>query len=96
MPRYRLTRKAAQDIRAIYRQGTELFGSRQAELYHQSLEATFQLIADNPRLARLRTEISPPVRVHPHGAHLIVYLEQPDRSILVVRVHHGRENWRTR
>lgn len=96
MSQYRLTRKAAQDIRAIYRQGTELFGSRQAELYHQSLQATFELIAHNPRLARLRSEINPPVRVHPHGAHLIVYLEQSDGSVVIVRVHHGRENWRSR
>lgn len=95
VPRYCLTRKAAQDIRAIYRRGTELFGLRQAALYHQSLETTFRLIANNPRLARLRTEINPPVRVHPHGSHLIVYLEQSDGSILIVRVHHGRENWRS-
>ena len=63
MPRYRLTRKAAQDIRAIYRQGAELFGARQAELYHQSLKSTLELIGNNPRLARLRTEINPPVRM---------------------------------
>lgn len=96
MPRYLLTRKAAQDVRAIYRHGTELFGLRQAELYHRSLEATFALIAANPRLARLRTEITPSVRVYPHGAHLILYLEQSDGSVLIVHVHHGHENWRSR
>lgn len=94
MARYRLTRKAAQDIRGIYRRSAELFGARQAELYHHSLKTTFELIAENPRLAHLRDEINPPVRVHPHGSHLIVYLEQPDRSVLIVRLYHGRENWR--
>jgi toxin ParE1/3/4 len=94
MARYRLTRKAAQDVRAIYRRGGELFGDRQAELYHRSLETTFELIADNPRLARLRDEIRPPVRVHPHGAHLIVYLVDKSGDVLIIRVYHGRENWR--
>ena len=94
MARYRLTRKAAQDVRAIYRRGVELFGDRQAERYHRSLKATFELIADNPRLARLRADINPPVRVHPHGAHLIVYLAEKNGDVLIVRVYHGRENWR--
>jgi toxin ParE1/3/4 len=62
---YRLTRKAAADIRAIYSQGAKLFGLAQAEQYHPRLQDTFELLAYNPHMARLRPELSPPMRVHP-------------------------------
>ena len=90
---YRLTQKAEEDIIRIYREGVILFGANQAERYHFELEALFQLLADNPKLARERTEISPPVRVHPHKAHLIVYLVEDGGDVLIVRVRHGHEDW---
>lgn len=90
---YRLTRKAEDDIVRIYFEGVRLFGADQAERYHYELEAIFNLIADNPKLARARYEISPPVRVHPHKSHLIIYLTEEDGSVLVVRVRHAHEDW---
>ncbi len=69
-----------------------MFGVKQAEAYHVDLEATFRFLSDYPRAARLRTEISPPVRVHPFKAHLVVY-EVSDDGILILRVRHGREDW---
>jgi toxin ParE1/3/4 len=90
---YRLTRAAAEDIRHVYREGKRLFGVRQADLYHLFLESIFEMLAQNPESARERTEISPPVRVHPCGAHLVVYLKTEDGNVLVLRVRHARENW---
>lgn len=90
---YRLTRKATEDVRTIYRQSVELFGEQQAIRYHESLEQIFELLVHNPQIARLRREIDPPVRVHPHGAHLVIYKEQPEMGILIIRIRHGRENW---
>ena len=92
---YRLTRKAEEDVIRIYREGAALFGEAQAERYHFELEALFRLIATNPMLARERAEISPPVRIHPHKAHLIVYLIDEDGEVLIVRVRHGHEDWET-
>ena len=43
-------------------------------------------------MARERTEISPPVRIHPSGSHVIVYLIEEAENILIVRVRHGRED----
>ena len=50
-----------------------MFGVDQARRYHDELFALFDLIAANPRIARERNEIEPPVRIQPFKAHLIVY-----------------------
>ncbi|WP_341871205.1 type II toxin-antitoxin system RelE/ParE family toxin [Stappia indica] len=44
-------------------------------------------------MARERGEISPPVRIHPFKAHLVVYVMEEDGGILVVRIRHGHEDW---
>jgi toxin ParE1/3/4 len=90
---YRLTGKAAADIRRIYVEGIRLFGAAQAARYHARLERVFGLLADNPELARERTELSPPVRIHPCGSHIVVYVVEADGGILILRVRHGREDW---
>jgi toxin ParE1/3/4 len=95
MPRpraYRTSSAADQDIIDIYVQGAALFGRAQAERYHQNLARIFTLLAANPRMARLRTGFTPPVRLHPHQAHLIAYVED-DAGILVLRVLHARQDW---
>lgn len=91
---YRLSRKAAEDIVNIYVTGVEQFGVEQAEKYHAQLERTFQLIASTPEIARERTEITPPVRIHGFGAHIIVYVVDQNRDVLIVRVRHGHEDWK--
>ena len=90
---YRLTSAAEDDIIAIARTGMRLFGERQAIRYNADLFALFDLIADNPRMARERLEVSPPVRIFPFEAHLIVYLVHANDDILVVRIRHGHDNW---
>ena len=89
---YRTTRQADQDIIGTYLRGCREFGQAQAERYHAGLAATLDLIADNPRMARERAEFSPPVRLHPYQAHMIVYLLD-DSGVLIVRVLHGRQDW---
>lgn len=91
---YRLTRQAADDITHIYIDGVSMFGVIQAEKYHVEMEATFKLIDANPKLARERLEIMPPVRVHPFGSHIIVYIADDKNDVLIVRVRHGQEDWK--
>ena len=93
MPRWQLTRHAADDIVQIYLQGLEAFGATQADAYHIALEQLFEFLARYPRAARERHEITPPVRAHPYKAHLIVYEILPDDRILVLRIRHAREDW---
>ncbi len=90
---FRLTRLAEDDILSLYVEGARIFGEAQAERYHQQLCNVFDLIGRNPQIARERREITPPVRVHPHKAHLIVYVVDDDGVAVIVRVRHGREDW---
>ena len=90
---YKLTRKAEDDIVEVYLEGYALFGEAQAEAYHEALGQVFEFLSDNPRAARERTEITPPVRCHPHSTHIIIYLVQDNDDVLILRVRHAREDW---
>ncbi|MFN4011112.1 MAG: type II toxin-antitoxin system RelE/ParE family toxin [Pannonibacter sp.] len=91
---YRLTRKAADDITGIYIEGVVRFGEAQAARCHGLLESVFELIAANPYLARERHEINPPVRVYPVQSHLVIYAVDDRSDVLIIRVRHGREDWK--
>ncbi len=77
---FRTIRRAEQDIIDLYVQGASWFGSVQAERYHAGLIALFDLLADNLLIARLRTEFSPPVRMHAYRVHMVVYVEDAEAS----------------
>ena len=94
MSAYRLSGAAERDLMAIFTTGLDQFGLRQAEDYRTELKRQFTLIADFPKLARLRTEYQPPVRVMSFKAHVVVY-EERDDGVFIVRVRHGREDWRS-
>jgi toxin ParE1/3/4 len=91
---YRLSRRARDDLVAIYVASAEAFGVAQAERYHAEIERAFDYLAPFPRVARERHEIDPPVRIHPHKSHLIVYAII-EADILILRVRHGHEGWST-
>ncbi len=84
---YKLTLEAEIDLIEIYRYGFRHFGETQAEEYFSELESCFQVLCETPLIGRERTEFSPPVRIHHHGRHLIIYLIQ-ENQILIVRVLH--------
>lgn len=90
---FRLTELAEDDVIGIAEDGVRLFGAAQAQRYHNELFAVFELIAASPRMARERQEISPPVRVHPFKAHLIIYTIEENGDVLIVRIRHGHEDW---
>ncbi|MBJ3778749.1 type II toxin-antitoxin system RelE/ParE family toxin [Acuticoccus mangrovi] len=92
MAGYRLTEAAERDIVAIYLEGAGMFGLEQAETYHARLTHAFETLAAYPDMARLRYEIVPPVRIHPCGAHIVIYVVD-ERGVLIVRVRHRREDW---
>lgn len=91
--RWRLAPDAKVDLAEIWFFGAERWGIAQADRYQDSLFDAFDLLADNPDLARLRGEVDPPVRVHPHRVHLI-FFDALDDGIEIVRVLHARRNWR--
>ena len=89
---YRLRAAAGDDIVRIYAEGVRLFGPNQADAYQDRLFKAFDLIAALPGIARERREIEPPVRVHPCGAHLIVYVIEGE-DVVIARIHHASRDW---
>jgi toxin ParE1/3/4 len=90
---YRIARAAQADLINIYTDGVEQFGVVQAEKYQDRIEQVIVLIAENPEIARVRAEITPPVRIHPAKSHIIVYLIDDQNVVRILRVRHARENW---
>ncbi len=84
---YKTTPEANIDLIDIYVQSFKKFGERQAEKYFAELERCFQLLSETPLICRERTELTPPVRIHHHGRHLIIYVIR-DNLILIVRILH--------
>jgi len=48
VPRFRLTRAAADDLTTIFLKGIEQFGLPQADTYHEGLGAIFAFLAEYP------------------------------------------------
>jgi toxin ParE1/3/4 len=90
---YVLSRKAEEEIIDIFLYGAQQFGVPQAERYHDLLGKAFQFLAENPEAARERTEIAPPVRIHPFETLLIFYVIDANDDVFILRVRHGREDW---
>ncbi|MBO6549310.1 MAG: type II toxin-antitoxin system RelE/ParE family toxin [Rhizobiales bacterium] len=86
---YKKTPKADEDILGIYAYTLEQFGEEQAITYFRSLEGCFEFLCDHPRAAKQREEFNPPVRIHHHKKHFILYSVE-DEYLLIVRVLHER------
>lgn len=82
---YLVSPAARQDLEEASRYGDETFGVDQTDSYFAQLDRAFELIAEFPQLARERQEYDPPVRVHRHDRHYIVYTVLPDH-VRILRV----------
>ncbi len=89
--RWALRPAAQDDLVAIWRKGAEPWGPDQADRYSDGLFALFDLLADFPELARERPEFSPPVRIHPTGAHLVIF-SAIGQGLEIIRILHGHQN----
>ena len=87
-----LASTAKADLAEIWRYTSNEWSEVKAEHYLQGLWETFLLLASHPEIARLRREITPAVRLHPHRSHLVIFVETV--SVLdILRVVHSRSNW---
>ena len=87
MPRILKQSLAEQDLIEIWLYTLNEWGEYQADKYLDDLDAAIRLLAEQPLICRERTELNPPVRIHHHAHHLIVYLALED-GVNVVRVLH--------
>lgn len=87
MPQIYKQALAEQDLINVWLYTFETWGEKQADKYLDDLEQTMLLLAETPLICRERDELTPPVRIHHHSHHMIVYEAVPD-GINIVRVLH--------
>lgn len=90
---YRLSEAARKDLAVTYRYTREKFGKAQAETYVAKLKLALEVIAEHPSIGPEHNEFTPPVRMHPHGEHVILYLVERPRPV-IVRILPRRSDWR--
>ncbi len=89
---YRLAPRAYDDLDDVWRYSAETWSIEQADHYIDGLVRVFETIAALPTLARERSEFDPPVRIHTHQSHLIVYVLAGEH-VDILRVLGGRQDW---
>ena len=89
---YRLAPQALADLDDIWRFSAENWSIEQADRYIDELARMFETIAAMPTLARERSEFEPPVRIHIHESHLIIYIVADD-CVQILRLLGGRQDW---
>lgn len=88
--RWSLHPAAQDDLAAVWCHGAARWGPDRADRYADGLFTLFDLLADFPEMARERPEFSPPVRIHPIEAHLVIYRVAAP-GIEIIRVLHGHQ-----
>lgn len=89
---YRLAPRALADLDDIWRFSAETWSVAQADQYIDDLVCVFETIAALPMLARERQEFTPPVRIHVHESHLIIYAIA-ENHVAILRLLGGRQDW---
>ena len=93
-PLYRLTRRAAADLKDIYRYSRRRWGKALAEQYASQLQQCLTMLAMRPHAGRRREELQPPgLHSFVQGSHVIFYQPQP-YGVLIVRMLHGTQDAR--
>jgi len=86
-----ISKRAGADLERLLRRSVAEFGQDHAERYYASILSAFGRLAEYPLAARERPEYRRDVRLHREGVHIIIYRVTGDRSVLIVRVLHGRQ-----
>ena len=88
MAGYRFLPAARDDLEDVWEYTIARWDVEQAIGYTDEIEAACEILCESPLMCREREEYYPPVRIHPHGEHLIVYV-MDDEGILIVRILHS-------
>ena len=86
---FRITPRAAQDLRNIARYTLKTWGRPQRDIYLRAIDRRFSWLAENPNLGKPRPEIKNGYYSYPQGAHVIFYLVRVG-GIDIIGVPHQR------
>ena len=89
MGTYRLLRRAEADLADIVEYTVRTWGVEQAARYIDDLESCCEMLANRPRLGRLRDEFRPGLRRMERGRRVVFY-RQDSRGITISRFLHQR------
>ncbi len=84
---YKLSNKAEQDLRLIYRYTQLKFSTLQADTYLTGLDETLALIADSPAIAQKVNDIRSGYQRYLYQEHAIYFVKK-SKHIYIVRVLH--------
>lgn len=87
---YRLSALAERDLEEIWSYVAEDASSTTADRLIDAIIDRFELLAEQPRMGRLRPEFGPGVRSFTVENHVIYY--RHDGDVLIARVLHGRRD----
>jgi toxin ParE1/3/4 len=86
---YRLSRRAAADLRAIAKYTIDQFGVAQARAFRDSLKSCFEELAQNNEMGRRAEQLAPGLRRFEHKAHIVFYTVG-NEGVYIVRILHSR------
>ena len=87
MDSFRLLPEAENDLESIWRNTAKNWGVDQAHAYLDGLVDIFKLLSENPQMCRERNEFAPPVHIHQHAHHLVIFI-LPEIGVDIVRILH--------
>jgi toxin ParE1/3/4 len=87
--RFRITPRAAQDLRSIARYTLQTWGREQRDTYLRAMDRRFASLAEHPTLGRPRPDIKEGYYSYAQGAHVIFYLVR-EGGIDIIGIPHQR------
>ncbi len=91
MSNFFLSLDADEDLQDIYIYTEEKWGAKQAEQYLLDLYEAFELIANNPKMGRLRQELGQGIRSLPHLSHVVLFMQWKNEMAIVRVLHSSRD-----
>jgi toxin ParE1/3/4 len=86
---YILSKKADQDVKEIFKHSYTEFGESQAYKYLDGLEASFEMLVENPLLGRNCDWLREGYHRHEYASHVIFYKPRK-KDIFISRILHKR------
>jgi toxin ParE1/3/4 len=96
MGKYRLTKKAVEDLSDIWNYTYDTWSEVQADKYYELIVTNFKELAGNPGLGRKYTEVNLNLMGYKTGRHIIFYQMLSPEDIEVLRILHGRMDLKNR